>query len=125
GTPRAGTLIIGGLVASTAALIPLGELADATSIGTLFAFFLVNLAVIWLRFKRPDLDRSFKVPFGPVIPALGALACAFLMNNLGGTTWAGFRAWMAVRALVYFPYSRRRSVVGAPGESDYRTSVAA
>ena len=123
GTPLAGTLIIGGLVAMTAALIPLGELADATSIGTLFAFFLVNLAVIYLRFKRPDLERSFKVPFGPVVPALGALACAFLMINLGGTTWAVFGAWMAVGALVYFAYSRRHSVVGALSESDYRTSV--
>src|SRR5699024_10248092 len=85
-TPLAGTLIIGGLLAMTAALLPLGELADATSIGTLFAFFLVNLAVIYLRFQRPDLERSFKVPFGPVVPALGALACAFLMINLGGTT---------------------------------------
>src|SRR5699024_3190332 len=120
GTPLAGTLIIGGLVAMTAALIPLGELADATSIGTLFAFFVVNLAVIYLRFKRPDLERSFKVPFGPVVPALGALACAFLMINLGGTTWAVFGAWMAVGALVYFAYSRRHSVVGALSESDYR-----
>jgi APA family basic amino acid/polyamine antiporter len=91
GTPLAGTLIIGGLVAITAALIPLGELADATSIGTLFAFFLVNLAVIYLRFKRPDLERSFRVPFGPVVPALGALACAFLMINLGGNHLGGLR----------------------------------
>ncbi|WP_166973804.1 amino acid permease [Brevibacterium atlanticum] len=123
GTPLAGTLIVGGLVAITAALIPLGELADATSIGTLFAFFLVNLAVIYLRVKRPDLERSFTVPFGPVIPALGALACAFLMINLGGTTWAVFGVWMAVGALVYFAYSRRHSVVGRLSEQDYRTTL--
>jgi APA family basic amino acid/polyamine antiporter len=90
GTPLVGTLIVGGLVAITAAFIPLGELADATSIGTLFAFCLVNIAVIYLRFKRPDLERSFKVPFGPVVPALGAVACAFLMVNLGGRTWIVF-----------------------------------
>ncbi|WP_246490434.1 amino acid permease [Brevibacterium oceani] len=123
GTPVAGTLIVGGLVAITAALIPLGELADATSIGTLFAFFLVNLAVIYLRVKRPDLERSFTVPFGPVIPALGALACAFLMLNLGGRTWAVFGVWMAVGALVYFTYSRRHSVVGAMDEATYRTTL--
>src|SRR5699024_10082831 len=98
GTPLARTLIIGGLLPITAALIPLRELADATRSDTLLAFFLVNLAVIWLRFTRPDLERSFKVPVGPVIPALGALACAFLMNSLGGTTWAVFGAWMAVGA---------------------------
>ena len=117
------TGIVGGLVAITAAFIPLGELADATSIGTLFAFCLVNIAVIYLRFKRPDLDRSFKVPFGPVVPALGALACAFLMVNLGGRTWIVFAAWMAVGAVVYFTYSRRHSVVGQLSETDYQTTL--
>ena len=123
GTPLIGTLIVGGLVAITAAFIPLGELADATSIGTLFAFCLVNIAVIYLRFKRPDLDRSFKVPFGPVVPALGALACAFLMINLGGRTWLVFAAWMAVGAIVYFTYSRRHSVVGQLSENDYQSTL--
>ena len=98
GTPLVGTLVTGVLVAITAALIPLGELANATSIGTLFAFCLVNIAVIYLRVKRPDLPRSFKVPFGPVIPILGSLACAFLMVNLGGTTWIVFGLWMVVGA---------------------------
>ena len=123
GTPLVGTLTVGVLVAITAAFIPLGELADATSIGTLFAFCLVNLAVIYLRFKRPDLDRSFKVPFGLIIPALGALACAFLMVNLGGRTWIVFGLWMVVGAIVYFTYSRRHSVVGRLDETTYRTTV--
>lgn len=125
GTPLKGTLIVGGLVALTAALIPLGELANATSIGTLFAFCLVNIAVICLRVRRPDLQRSFRVPFGPVIPSLGALACAFLMINLGGTTWAVFGLWMIVGAIVYFAYSRRSSRVGAMSEADYRASLGA
>lgn len=123
GTPLVGTLVTGVLVAITAALIPLGELANATSIGTLFAFCLVNIAVLYLRAKRPDLPRSFKVPFGPVIPILGSLACAFLMINLGGTTWAVFGLWMLVGFVIYFAYSRRHSRVGALSDTEYRTSV--
>ncbi|WP_231442870.1 amino acid permease [Brevibacterium zhoupengii] len=123
GTPLVGTLVTGVLVAITAALIPLGELANATSIGTLFAFCLVNIAVIYLRVKRPDLPRSFKVPFGPIIPILGSLACAFLMVNLGGTTWIVFGLWMVVGFVVYLTYSRRHSRVGALSDSDYRASV--
>ncbi|AOP54976.1 MAG: amino acid permease [Brevibacterium aurantiacum] len=123
GTPLVGTLVTGVLVAITAALIPLGELANATSIGTLFAFCLVNIAVIYLRVKRPDLPRSFKVPFGPVIPILGSLACAFLMVNLGGTTWIVFGLWMVVGFVVYLTYSRRHSRVGALSDSDYRASM--
>lgn len=123
GTPLVGTLVTGVLVAITAALIPLGELANATSIGTLFAFCLVNIAVIYLRIKRPDLPRSFKVPFGPAIPILGSLACAFLMINLGGTTWLVFGLWMLVGFGVYLTYSRRHSRVGALSTSDYRASM--
>ncbi len=123
GTPLVGTLVTGVLVAITAALIPLGELANATSIGTLFAFCLVNIAVIYLRVKRPDLPRSFKVPFGPIIPVLGSLACAFLMINLGGTTWLVFGLWMLVGFVVYLTYSRRHSRVGALSDSDYRASI--
>lgn len=123
GTPLVGTLVTGVLVAITAALIPLGELANATSIGTLFAFCLVNIAVIYLRVKRPDLPRSFKVPFGPVIPILGSLACAFLMVNLGGTTWIVFGLWKVVGFVVYLTYSRRHSRVGALSDSDYRASM--
>ncbi|MCI4012305.1 amino acid permease [Brevibacterium sp. ZH18] len=123
GTPLVGTLVTGVLVAITAALIPLGELANATSIGTLFAFCLVNIAVIYLRVKRPDLERSFKVLFGPVIPILGSLACAFLMANLGGTTWAVFGLWMVIGFIIYFTYSRRHSRVGAMSDTDYRTSI--
>jgi basic amino acid/polyamine antiporter, APA family len=123
GTPLVGTLVTGVLVAITAALIPLGELANATSIGTLFAFCLVNIAVIYLRVRRPDLPRSFTVPFGPTIPILGSLACAFLMINLGGTTWLVFGLWMLVGFVIYLTYSRRHSRVGALSNSDYRASM--
>ncbi|SKB49605.1 Amino acid transporters [Arthrobacter sp. 31Cvi3.1E] len=120
GTPVAGTLIIGTAVALTAGLVPLGALADATSIGTLFAFALVNVAVIYLRRNRPDLERSFRVPLYPVTPILGALMCAYLMLNLGADTWITFGVWMLVGIAVYFGYGRRNSKVAALSEQDYR-----
>ena len=46
-----------------AAFVPLTEIAELVNIGTLFAFFLVNIAVIWLRRTKPDLDRGFRVPW--------------------------------------------------------------
>lgn len=120
GTPVAGTLIVGTAVALTAGLIPLGELADATSIGTLFAFALVNVAVVYLRRRRPDLKRSFRVPFYPVTPILGTLMCAYLMANLGGTTWMVFGLWMLVGTAAYFGYGRKHSRLAALGEQEYR-----
>jgi APA family basic amino acid/polyamine antiporter len=111
-TPVAGTLIVGGAVAVTAAFVPLGALADATSIGTLFAFALVNVSVVWLRRNRPELDRTFRVPLYPVVPVLGVAACVLLMVTLGWVTWVAFALWMVVGTAVYLGYGRRHSVVG-------------
>jgi APA family basic amino acid/polyamine antiporter len=120
GTPVAGTLIVGTAVALTAGLVPLGALADATSIGTLFAFALVNVAVIHLRRSRPELQRSFRVPLFPLTPVLGALMCAYFMANLGAETWAVFGIWMLVGLAAYFGYGRRHSRVAALGQEEYR-----
>lgn len=125
GTPVAGTVIVGAVVAVVAALIPLGELADATSIGTLFAFALVNLSVILLRRLRPDLDRSYSVPLFPVVPALGIVMCLGLMVSLGGTTWIVFLIWMLVGAALYLGYGRRHSTVGALSDAEYAEAIAA
>ncbi|WP_406633428.1 amino acid permease [Pseudarthrobacter quantipunctorum] len=120
GTPVAGTLLVGTAVALTAGLVPLGALADATSIGTLFAFALVNVAVIYLRRTRPELERTFRVPLFPLTPILGAAMCAFLMANLGADTWVVFAVWMLVGVAAYFGYGRRNSRVAAMSNEEYR-----
>lgn len=125
GTPVAGTLIVGIAVALTAGLVPLGALADATSIGTLFAFALVNVSVIYLRRKRPELKRSYRAAFYPVTPILGALMCVYLMVNLGGVTWVVFLLWMIVGLCAYFGYGRKHSRVAALSQHDYETLSAA
>ncbi|WP_323960485.1 amino acid permease C-terminal domain-containing protein [Arthrobacter sp. JZ12] len=53
---------------------------------------LVALGVIILRCTRPDLKRSFRVPFLPVLPILAIALCFFLMLNLTGGTWLRFFA---------------------------------
>ena len=115
GTPVAGTLIVGTAIAVTAGVVPLGELADATSIGTLFAFALVNLSVIYLRRSRPDLPRTFRVPLYPLTPILGTVMCVYLMANLGASTWWVFGVWMLVGVGAYFGYGRRHSKLAHDG----------
>jgi APA family basic amino acid/polyamine antiporter len=100
--------------------VPLGALADATSIGTLFAFALVNVAVIYLRRTRPELERTFRVPLFPLTPILGALMCGYLMANLGADTWVTFAVWMLVGLAAYLAYGRRNSRVAALDEGEYR-----
>ncbi|MFD7504597.1 amino acid permease [Streptomyces sp. NPDC059850] len=107
--PRANTVIVSLFCGVLAAAIPLGQLADATSIGTLFAFALVNIAVIVLRRRRPDMPRTFRVPLSPLFPLIGFGLCLWMMNSLEMVTWVVFGVWMAVGLVLYFAYGMRRS----------------
>jgi APA family basic amino acid/polyamine antiporter len=89
--------------------VPLSELSELTSIGTLFAFVLVSIAVVVLRRTRPDLRRPFRVPGVPWLPLASVLACVWLMLNLPVQTWLRFLVWMAIGLVLYAVYGRRRS----------------
>src|SRR5690606_25078932 len=107
--PVANTVIVALFISVLAAVIPLGRLVDATSIGTLFAFALVGVGVIVLRRTRPDLPRGFRVPLFPVTPLLGVGFCGYLMAGPGGVTWAVFALWTLAGLVAYFLYGPRRS----------------
>jgi APA family basic amino acid/polyamine antiporter len=109
GTPVRMTLLYAAVVLVMAAFVPLTTLADLVSIGTLFAFVLVSIAVPVLRRTRPDMPRPFRVAGSPVVPILSALACLYLMANLSVETWLRFLAWMALGLVVYFAYGHRHS----------------
>ncbi len=109
GTPVLATAIFGILVAALAAFVSLGELSKLVNIGTLFAFFVVNIGIIILRHTKPDMERKFRVPFVPVVPLIGAALCVYLMTKLEAQTWVRFAVWMAIGLVIYFFYGRVHS----------------
>ncbi|WP_336209068.1 amino acid permease [Nonomuraea sp. LPB2021202275-12-8] len=111
--PVANTLIVTAFISVLAGLIPLGQLAEATSIGTLFAFAIVNVGVLILRYRRPDLPRSFRTPLFPLTPVLGTIFCFLVMAGLAGVTWVAFGLWMLVGVICYFLYGYRHSRLNA------------
>ena len=108
-TPARLTIAFGALICVLAALVPLSEIVKLVNIGTLFAFLLVNIGVIVLRRTKPDMARPFRVPLSPVLPALGALMCIYLMTDLPIDTWIRFVVWLAVGMLIYALYGYRHS----------------
>jgi APA family basic amino acid/polyamine antiporter len=108
-TPAFATWVAGVLVAIPAGLFDVGTLAEMSNIGTLFAFVLVSIGVIVLRIREPERRRGFRVPGGPVIPALSVVFCLLLMAGLPIITWMRFFIWLGIGLLVYFFYSRHRS----------------
>ena len=110
-TPVTNTIIVACVIAVPAALVSLGQLAEATSIGTLGAFTIVNIGVIVLRRKHPDLPRGFKTPLFPLLPILGIVLIIVIVAGLDPITWLVFAVWMVVGLVIYFAYSRRHSAL--------------
>jgi APA family basic amino acid/polyamine antiporter len=109
-TPHLSTILTGVFVGVIAAVANIDEMVDLTNIGTLFAFILVCLGVSILRFKDPNRERPFRVPFGPILlPGLGVLSCLGLAFYLPPSSWLRFVLWLVVGLLIYFFYGFRNS----------------
>jgi APA family basic amino acid/polyamine antiporter len=113
-TPHHATWLTGIAVALLAGVVDIGEAADMSNIGTLFAFVLVCIGVVVLRYARPAERRPFRTPFMPWLPLAGALACFGLMLFLPFVTWIRFLAWTGVGIFLYFAYSMHRSRLNEP-----------
>ncbi|MGW0806242.1 amino acid permease [Nonomuraea sp. NPDC002799] len=105
------TWIVGVASALIAGFLPIREAAELTNIGILLAFMVVCVAVIVLRYRRPDLPRSFRMPWLPFVPAVGAAFSIWLITFLNPVTWLRFAVWFVLGMIVYFAYSRRHSVL--------------
>ena len=116
-TPHWSTWIAGLAVGLPAGFVDIGQAADLSNIGTLFAFVLVSLGVIFLRRRDPDRARGFKVPFVPLFPIISVLLCIGLMSGLLVITWMRFFGWMGIGLIIYFFYSRRRSEFASTGRA--------
>jgi APA family basic amino acid/polyamine antiporter len=108
-TPHWSTWIACAAVGLPAGLCDIGDAADLTNIGTLFAFVLVSFGVIVLRRRDPARRRGFRVPFVPLFPLLSIGLCAGLMTGLSVITWIRFVVWLAIGFAIYFGYGRHRS----------------
>jgi basic amino acid/polyamine antiporter, APA family len=109
--PTRVTWIVGAASAAIAGFLPIGEAAELTNIGILLAFVVVCTAVIVLRYRQPELPRTFRTPWMPVVPALGVGFSIWLITYLQWQTWVRFAVWFLIGLVVYFGYSYRRSAL--------------
>jgi APA family basic amino acid/polyamine antiporter len=110
-TPHITSIITGVVVALAAGFTPIGTLGELVSIGTLLAFVIVSVGIIFLRYQRPELERPFRTPWVPFVPILSALVSLALMAGLPFDTWMRLIIWMVIGVVFYFAYGYSHSEV--------------
>jgi APA family basic amino acid/polyamine antiporter len=110
-TPWVITIVTGVAVAIAAAFFPVGQLADYSNSGTLFAFAAVSLGVMILRVTDPKRARPFRTPLLFVVAPLSILGCVVLFMSLGPQSKMLFYVWTGLGLIFYFSYGFWRSNV--------------
>ncbi len=81
-TPVIAVILVGGAILAFALLLPLEDLSYFANTVLLLALITVNAALIVHRRKFPNIERPFKVPLVPLLPALGILANIYLLTQI-------------------------------------------
>ncbi len=106
-TPALLTWTVGLLAVVGILSLNLDVAAELCNYGTFTSFIIVCVAVLILRKTDPDRPRPFKVPFSPVVPALGIITCGGLMvykSMQPSGSAILFPVWLGVGAMIYLLY---------------------
>jgi APA family basic amino acid/polyamine antiporter len=89
----------------------IGTIAFMTTESIFIVFVFVNLAVIWLRFKKPKTPRPFKVPLNigrfPVVPTLGAISSFLMIFTFEKFVHLFALSMLLIGLLVYFSLNKK------------------
>lgn len=110
-TPVKNTWTLAVIIALCAGIVPLSKLAELVNMGTLIAFTIVSIGIIYLRKNKNIPTGGFKVPFFPILPICSFLLCLFLISQLSAQTWIACGIWFVFGLLVYFIYGRKHSLM--------------
>ena len=111
-TPHISTALTGLVICVTAAFTPISDLEKMVNIGTLFAFVIVCVTVLILRFQNPTMARPFRCPLIYFVAPAGIIVNVSMMLFLPVSTWLRLVIWMGLGIVIYFAYGYRHSILG-------------
>lgn len=116
-TPHIAIAVTGIIVLVIAVLFPIHVIGSAASVMFLLTFTLVNLSLIALRRKFPELKGGFRVPLYPFTPIAAIILNLFLaigQFNFDPRAWYIATAWIIVGLFVYFVYFEKTTAAETP-----------
>ncbi|MEM7175744.1 MAG: universal stress protein [Chlamydiota bacterium] len=96
-------------------------LADLYNFGAMLAFFMTHLSLIFLRIKKPDMERPFRAPLNlklgrisfPITALIGGIATLstwfLVIIEKPDGRYLGF-TWVAIGLAMYFYYRRKQRI---------------
>ncbi len=118
-TPLMAVFMSGGLMIIMALSLPIEDVAAAADIMFLLLFLQVNVAVLTLRKKMPDLERGFKIPWMPAVPIIAIILNTFLaiyLFTFSSIAWYFVLGWLVIGMLAYLGYFSRIEAMEKPKE---------
>jgi amino acid transporter len=99
GAPVAGIVLIGGgiLIVESTGLSTASQISFILLTGSVFwmvSYILTQVNVLILRRRLPKAPRSFKVPFGPVLPVIGIIGTAYMILNISPDPAVRNQIWL-------------------------------
>lgn len=118
GAPTA-AIVLTGLVSLGTTFMAQGGYADAITMSVSAAVFanwlmmaIMNVALVLVRIKRPDLNPWFRYPFNikniPVLAVVAAVAALWILTYIDTAPLLLGISWVALIVIFYFTYSRNR-----------------
>jgi len=116
-TPHMAIGVTGVIVLIMALLFPIQVIGSAASVMFLLTFSLVNLSLIALRRKFPELKGGFRVPLYPVPPIVAIVLNMFLavyQFQFDPRAWYIAIAWVIAGLFIYYFYFEKAAAIDMP-----------
>ena len=116
-TPHIAIAVTGVVVVVMALCFPIHVIGSAASVMFLLTFTLVNLSLIALRRKFPELKGGFRVPLYPATPIAAIALNMFLaiyQFNFDPRAWYIAIAWIIVGLFIFFMYFEKVKAADMP-----------
>ncbi len=111
-TPHVATIIVGLAIGLIGATCPLEKIVQLSNFCIIMTFAIVCFAAIYLRYKEPNRERTFKCPGMPWIPILGILLFMQILAGMPDPMVYVYFAMLVLFAIIfYLVYGQKHSTL--------------